>query len=909
MSARPPGLARWILRRRLPRGPRADAILGDLEEEYRDRLRRRPAHGRRPSADTRLRARIWYWREALSVAARYAFEPEPFVADRRGTRRLESAMDALTHNLRYAVRRLSRAPFFTLVAILSLGIGIGANTAIFTLVNAVMIRDLPLEDPESLLDLFVETPDFSHGTFSFPDVRDLERSTTDVFGAVASYRLALVQTDAEDGSPEPLAAEGVSGQYFSLVAEPPAVGRYLGPEDHVAPGAHPVAVLGHGYWQRRFGGDPSVVGETLRLGGRPYEIVGVAPAAYTGSLRGIVPDLYLPLYMVSEAQGFAPDYDNRGNQSTFVKARMRPGVGLPEVEASLDRLSLDLRREVPDYWAGDQRVVLVPTKDVIMNPMVDRFLVPAAGMLMAVVGLVLLIACANLASFLLARAADRRKEIAVRLAMGAKRRTLVGQLLTETLLLSGLGGALGIVLALVSLRALLAADLPLALPITVDVSPDATVLGFSVALTLLAGVLFGIVPAIQGTNPDVAPTLRDESAGGGRARGAELRSLLVMAQVAVSVVLLVGAGLFLRSLQASRGLSPGFGDAPTAMVQLNAPATRYTPEEAQRYFESLLERIEALPEVTSASSTENLHLNPLNTTMDRVEVEGVDPPAGRDFHSVDAATVGAGFFRTVGLPILSGRGIEDTDRADADPVAVVNQAFADRFFPDGDAVGATIRLDEVDTRIVGISANAKIRQLGEDPRPFVYSTAAQRPRSYAFILATTSSQAAAETLTRTLMAQARELDPEIIVFDAKTLERHFATLSLGREMGARVLGAFAILALLLAAIGLYGVVSYAVARRTREVGIRTALGAGSGSVVWMLTRGGMRLVLVGGAVGMVLAALLSNLLSRLLYGVPALDPLTFAGVPLVLGAVALMAAWVPAMRAARVDPVNALRSD
>lgn len=914
MSLRSPLLPRWILRRCLPPGPQADGILGDLEEEYRTRLS--PDRGedgsgppRPPSTPTLLRARLWFWREALAVAARYALEPEPRFTDRRLERRLEPFMDSLTQNLRYAFRRLARAPFFTLVAIVSLGIGIGANTAIFSLVNAVMIRDLPLQDPETLVDLYVETPDFSHGTFSFPDYQDLERGTEDVFSEVWAYRLALIQTDAEDGSPEPLAAEAVSGSYFSALAEPPVAGRYLGPDDDVAPGAHPVVVLGHGYWQRRFGGDPGVVGESLRLGGRPYEIVGVAPAAYTGSLRGVVPDAYVPLYMASEAQGFEPDYDSRGNQSTFAKGRVRAGVERPQVEASLARVSADLQRDEPDYWSADKRVVLIPTRDVIMNPMVDRILVPAAGMLMAVVALVLLIACANLASFLLARAADRRKEIAVRLAMGARRRTLVGQLLTETLLLSGLGGVLGVLLAAVSLRALLAADLPLPLPITLDVSPDTAVLGFSLAVTLLAGVLFGLAPAIQGTNPDVAPTLRDESAGGGRARGAELRNLLVMAQVAVSVVLLVGAGLFLRSLQASRGLSPGFGDAPTAMVQLNAPASRYTPEEADAYFQALVDRLDGLPAVASAATTENVHLNPLNTTMDRVEVEGVEPPAGRDFHVVDAATVSAAFFETVGIPILSGRAIDDTDRPETESVVVVNEAFADRFFPDGDALGATIRVNDGETRIVGVAANAKIRQLGEDPRPFVYTSAAQRPGRFAVVLATAAGDADVEALVRTVMAEARALDPEIILFDAKTLERHFAALALGREMGARVLAGFAALALILAGIGLYGVVSYAVARRTREVGIRTALGAGHGAVVWMLTRGGMRLVMLGGLAGLVLSALLAQLLSRLLYGVPALDPLTFAGVPLVLGAVALLAAWIPALRAARVDPVTALRSD
>lgn len=816
-------------------------------------------------------------------------------------------MDSLTQNLRYAFRRLAGAPFFTAVAVLSLGLGIGANTAIFSLVNAVILRDLPLRDAETLVDLYVESPGFSHGTFSFPDLQDLERGTTDVFSEVASFRVALLQVTTDDGGVEPLPAEGVTGSYFSLFADPPSAGRYLGPEDHVAPGAHPVVVLSHGYWQRRFGGDPSAVGEEIPIGSRSYRIVGVAPERLTGSLRGIVPELYLPMYMISEAQGFAPDYEVRGNQSLFVKARVRAGVELAQVEASLDRFSADLRRNQPAHWSGDKRVVLVPTQDVIMNPMVDRYLVPATGMLLAVVGLVLLIACANLASFLLARAADRRKEIALRLALGARRRTLVAQLLTETLLLAALGGALGVGLAVVSLKALVAADLPLPIPITFDLSLDGTVLGFSLGVTLAAGLLFGLAPALQGTRPDVAPTLRDETAGGGRAKGAALRNSLVSLQVAVSVILLVGAGLLIRSLQASQQLDPGFGDGPTAVVQLAAPADRYSPEEAQTFFEELTERLRARPEVSGVATMANIHLNPMNTSMIGVRVDGVEPAGDRDFDLIDHSEVGPDFFSTVDLPILSGREILASDRPETDSVAVVNEAFVARYLPEGDALGRTILLNDVPSRVVGVAANARVRQLGEAPRPFVYTALSQRPARLAFVLATTPGDA--QTLVRNVMAEARALDPGVIVYEGKTLERHFAALSLGRELGARVLAGFAILALVLAGIGLYGVVSYAVSRRTREVGIRAALGAEQRTVVWLLTRSGIRLVAIGGAVGLVLAALLSSLLSRLLYGVAPLDPVTFVVAPATLALVAALASWVPAMRAARVDPVTALRSE
>jgi predicted permease len=816
-------------------------------------------------------------------------------------------MEILTQNIRYAVRRMTKAPFFTAVAILSLALGIGANTAIFSLINAVLLQPVPLDRPQELVNIHTRSPDFRWGSVSFPDYRDLEDRTKDVFAGVSDMELGLVQVDADDGSVEPVIAEGVTGNYFSVAGLNPTVGRLLQAEDHVEPGAHPVVVLSHEYWGTHFGADPAVVGQSMRLSGREYTIVGVAPEGYRGYMRGVEPALYLPIYMLDLAQGQEPSYDRRGSQSGFVRARLLPGVGAPQMEAALERVAAELQTEYPGEWPRERSFAHIPTADVIMYPDVDRIVVPAAGMMMVVVGLVLLIACANLASFLLARAADRRKEIAVRLAMGARRGTLIGQLLTETILLSAMGGATGILLSVWALRALQGADLPLPIPITLDLSLDGTILTFSILVSVAAGILFGLAPAIQGTNPAVAPTLRDESAGGGRARGAALRSALVVTQVAVSMVLLVGAGLFVRSLQASQALDPGFGDEPVAMLQLAVPAQEYSGDEAVAYLRQLVERVTALPGIEAATLVDNIHLAQLNTQFTGVVVDGIQPPEGRDFHLVDWAVADPGYLDVMGIPLLAGRDFLLSDGPEAEPVVIVNEAFAARFFPGQEAVGQTFTTRQRTVRVVGVARGTKVRSLAEDPRPFIYAPLAQFPSNVAWVLAATRGPADPHLLE--LVREARGLDPSVIVYDMQTMEEHLASRLLGRSLGAQVIGAFALLAMLLASIGLYGVVSYSVARRTREVGIRLSLGAETGAVVWMLTRGGLRLVALGAGIGLLFAGLLSQFLSRFLFGVPALDPLTFVGVPLFLGGVALLASWIPAMRAARVNPVGALRSE
>lgn len=816
-------------------------------------------------------------------------------------------MERLTQDLRFALRRLGRKPVFTAVAIVSLAIGIGANTAIFSLVNSVILRDLPVDRPEEMVDIYRSVAGFSHATFSYPDFADIKRDGEEVFSDVGLSRLAFVQADVEGGV-EMLPAELISGNLFSMLGVDAVVGRTLLPEDDVSPGGHPVVMLGHAYWLTRYAGSPDAVGKEIRLNGRNFQIIGVAPEAYTGNLRGIMPSVYASMMMVGQLN--PTDYnelESRGSQSLFLKGRLKPGATFAAAEAWSDRQLQRFQEQYPDQWTSDQVITLVATDDVIMNPMIDRFIVPAAGLMLGVVGLVLLIACANLASFLLAQAADRRKEIAVRLALGARRGRLVQQLLTESTLLALTGGLAGLAVAYGLLQILLHADLPLPFPVALDLSMDPVVLGFGLVITVGAGLFFGLLPALQATNPDVAPTLKDETGGGGRPGKVSLRNALVVTQVAVSLVLLVGAGLFLRSLQARVDVDPGFGYEPAAVITFQTPPDGYTEEETRVFMRSFVEEAARMPGIGAVGLTADLHLSSLNNSNMDVVVDGVEPPPGQDFTMVEWASVTDGFFDAAGVQLLQGRRFQSSDSPDAERVAIISQAMAERFWPGEDAVGRIFRQGERDYTVVGVARDAKVRSLGESPRPFIYRPYDQAFSSGMTMVATTTGDDQEAVLD--LLALGRSLEPELLVYETKTMDRHLGVSLLPHRLSAVIISAFGALALLLASIGLYGVVSYAVSTRSREVGIRMALGADPRLVVRMLTRGGLRLVAFGAVIGLVVAFVAARLLSGLLYGINPSDPISFLGVPLVLALVAFLAAWIPARRASAINPVRALKAD
>ncbi len=811
---------------------------------------------------------------------------------------------SLGQDLRYAVRRLRKKPGFTLTAILSLAIGVGANAAIFSLVNALLIRDVPLKNPEELVEVYMTTPDFSYNVFSYPDYYDFLDGTQEIFSGVMGAKLILGQVD-RDGQVETMPGEAVTGNYFHLLGIDMALGRPLLPEDDVAPGAHPVVVLGHSYWQSAYGADPDVIGQTMRLSGRSYSIIGVAPESYPGNLRAIAPAFYASSMMSNVIQG--NDYDElqaRGNHSLFLKARLRPGVTLAQAQATVDGLALHLREQDLEDFDPQAGFLLVPTDDVILYPPIDRFVRAASWLLTVVVGLVLLMACTNLASFLLAQAVDRRKEIALRLALGATRQNLISQLLTESVLLAVAGGTAGLAVAVLLLRTLQNADLPLPLPVTLDLSLDLNVLAFTAGVTLLAGIVLGLAPAIQSTKPDLAATLKDEGAGGGQPGKLTLRNALIGAQVAASTVLLVGAGLFLRSLQEVQSVDPGFGREPSAIMTLMVPATRFDEQAGRRYVSDLTERISQVPGTKDVGVISNLHLNTLSTNTTGFNIDGVEPPEGREVHQADTAIVDPGFFAAAGVRIVRGRNFDDHDTPDVPRVVIISEALAERFWPGKDPLGRMLRSD-TDSLVVGVASDTKVRTLGEAPRPFVYRPYSQSYTSFLAIVASTSRDA--DSMAVDMLAAAYDFDPDLWVWETKTMERHLGVVLLPARLSALLLGTFAVLAIGLAAIGLYGIVSYAVSQRTREIGIRMSIGADTASVVRLLMTTGLRPVLFGSVAGLALALLVSRFLSSLLFGVGTLDPFTFAAVTGILVLTALLAALLPALRAARVNPVTALR--
>ncbi len=527
-----------------------------------------------------------------------------------------------------------------------------------------------------------------------------------------------------------------------------------------------------------------------------------------------------------------------------------------------------------------------------------------------VVSLVLLLACTNLASFLLARALDRHRDVAVRLALGASRGVLMRALLVETTLLSLIAGALGFALSVWLLRVLLRADLPLPIPVALDLRPDWAVLAFTLLISSVAGALLGLVPAWQSTRPDLVTALKSDTPGGGRRGHLRWRNALVIAQVTVSLVLLVGAGLFLRSFQRVLAVDPGFGREPAALLSFIVPSTRFTSDEARTYTRRLLDRFRQIPGIQGLGLTSNVPLNTLSTQTIGFNVDGHDPPKEQRAFSADRADVDAGFFDAIGIKLLRGRNFMDSDRDDTESVAIISDAMARRYWPGGDAIGRLVRAadqDDDDLVVVGVAADAKIRTIGETPRDMMYRPIAQHEVRGLSVVARTAVDP--QQMALALMAAGRSIDPDFWVWEMKTMERHLGVVRLPAELSAFILTAFAALALTLASIGLYGIVSYAVAQRNREMGIRLALGADPGSVVRLVAFDGLRLVFIGSVIGMAAALGLMRLLSGLLFGGRAFDLSALVVVLLVLGASASLAAYLPARRARRIDPMQALRAE
>ncbi|MGQ0733089.1 MAG: ABC transporter permease [Acidobacteriota bacterium] len=826
-------------------------------------------------------------------------------------------------DIRYGLRVLRGNPAVTLTAIASLALGIGANTSIFTIVNAALLRPLPVERPGELAYVFTGSRESPWGTTSYPDYLDY-RDQNDVFNDLAAYGEIAVSLSADE-SPELVRGVIASGNYFDVLGVHAVRGRTFSPADDRTLRSHPVVVISYALWMGRFGGAESVVSRDLLINGRPYVVVGVMPPLFRGSnlLENI--DLYIPMAMQALVRppraGFSGEMDpdlltQRYAGWLSVIGRLRPGVTFDQAQAGMSAVARQLEQAYPetnrDQIASVYRVSRV-------DPRAYPMLRNSALLLMGIVGLVLLIATVNVTNLLIARAVARRREMAVRLAIGGSRARLVRQLLTESLLLAVGGAVLGLLGASWALDAL-AGLVPATgvFAFTLDLPIDGRVLAFTMLVAVLASVLAGLAPALQASRPSLLPALQDaaplSAAGRTHLRG---RAALVVAQVAMSIVLLVLGGLFLRSFWRAQGISPGFAVEELATASLRIDVLRYSRARGQQFYRDVLERVEALPGVRSASVARVVPLagSSRMTTLRFSDgiARGADAAAatpGADrLPMAQLNVVGLRYFETMGIQLVAGRDFSARDAEGAPGAIVVNETFAATYFAGGRALGQLVRLGRADSpwrEVVGIVRDSKYRTLGEAPAPFVFQPVAQQHESgmTLFVRTTRAPQAVVGDLRRALL----EVEPNLPVADVQPLSTLVASSLFPARMAARMLTLFALLAATLAAIGLYGVMSFAVSRRTREIGIRLALGAHARDVTALVVGEGAVVVTIGIVLGCAGAAVAARLVSSFLY-VNALDPATFAAVAVGLGGVMVTATYLPARRASNCNPLDALRSE
>ncbi len=826
-------------------------------------------------------------------------------------------MREFLRDLRYGGRTLLRRPAFSAVAVASLALGIGLNTTLFSVVNAVLLRETPVARPDQLVEIYSSaSEEMPQLTSSYPDLLAI-RSEADALAGVAGH--AFVRGIVTNGdTPALVTGEVVTANYFDLLGVSPDRGRAFRSDEEAGEGQAPVAVLSHGLWQRRFAGRADVLGETLDLSGEKYTIVGVAPAGFAGTLPGLDPEFWVPLAMVDRLSfsgvQSVTDVDpgptrlqRRGTRWLFVKGRLAPGRSVEQARAQIETIFARLRKEHPETNQRVQPSVL-PASGIRFHPMLDGYVRAASAVLLAAVGLVLMIACANVANMQLARAASRRREFAVRAAIGANRARLVRQLLSESLVLAAAGGLLGVLVAQWAAGVL--AGLPTdMLPVRVrfDFGLDPIVLGFATLASLLTTALFGLAPAWTASKPDLVPSLKADASGEGPVRRrVSLRDALVVGQFAMSLLLLVAGALLTRGLLAARNTDLGFDPTPISSIEFNLQMNGYDLEHATAFRERAIEALRALPGVTGVTAVTRLPLAP-DVSLEAVQVPGQHQP-GQDGTPVDTVQVGPDYFQVVGVPVLEGRAFTEDDCQGARRVAIVNETLARRFWPGQTALGRQVHLagfEQAPHEIVGVARDHKVRSVGEAPRPYLHlPIGPSRAVSLAVRTATPAPQAL-PSLRAALLA----LEPAIVFTEDVPAAEVAANTLAPTRIGALLLGAFGVLALLLAAVGLYGVIAYSVGQRSRELGVRMALGARPADVLRLVLLQGARLALIGVALGSLAAALAGRVLGSLLYGVSALDPAAHVVAAAVLLAVATAANLVPALSAARIDPIRTLRTD
>ena len=824
-------------------------------------------------------------------------------------------MDALAKDIRYACRWLVRSPVFTLVAVLSLGLGVGVNTAMFTLVDAVLLRPLPVSSPATLVDVFTSGGDGDvHATSSYPDFLDLKAGSS-VFSDVIGYSPMFAPLSLGDRS-RLVVGQVVTANHFDVLGIRPERGRLLRATDD-DPGAPKVVVLSHRAWVREFGGAEDVVGRLVQLRGEPYEIVGVAPAAFTGVVPLLTPELWMPVAHVENVEPFGniestpgpgrSRLERRGTRWMFLKGRLKAGVTQAAAAANVKVVGARLAEAFPETNKG-RAMSAVPTADVrMLFPEAGGPIAAGSAGVMAVVGLVLLIACANVAGLLVARASSREREMCVRAAIGATRARLIQQLLVEGAVIGLAGVLVAMAVAWGMLRVLVSIELPIA-DVPFDVGLNGRVLIFAVGAALLAGLLASLTPALKASSLSLVQALRGPAgAGASKMRRWGLREVLVTGQVALTMVLLVIAGLLLRSLGASRAADVGFNTRGLAVVSFDTDMVRYSPERGRQFWDEAVARAGRVPGVTHVALAAPRVPFELNFSTTGFRADDRSYPADSRGDVLQYVSVSPGYFDTLGVSIVRGRDFSAADREGTPPVAIVSDAMARRYWPDGSAVGRTITMVSTKRRyeIVGVAADHKVRSVSEEPTPYVHLAAAQRPATYNALLARTSGDAdvALAAIRRELLA----MEPRLVFVNQGTMERTFAGTLLPARVGSMLAAGFGALGTTLAAIGLYGVVAFAVSRRSREIGIRVALGAARGDVLRMILRQGATLVAAGAFAGAVLAGLASTVLASVLFGVSAADPIAWTAAIAVLVVATSLAHFVPARRALRIDPAVTLK--
>lgn len=824
-------------------------------------------------------------------------------------------MNSVWKDVSYAARVMARTPGFTVVVILSLALGIGANTAIFSIVNAYLLRPMPVDDPDRLVALYLTSPRWGHdlGGLSYPDLLDFRKQDTGLSDIMGSTGIGLSVTDGE--KPELIWGEIVTGNYFSGLRVRPILGRGFLPDEDRVPGQQAVCVLNYHFWQRHFQSDPNIVGKTIKINSHPFTIVGVAPHGFIGTtLFNFVPDVWVPAMM---QQTIAPNEANylegRGNRWINPRARLKPGVTRQQAQAALNVIARQLAREYPQT-NRDLEVHVIPGGTRTQPWFVASGVVSATtALLAAVVILVLLIACANVGNLMVARAQARAREMAIRIAVGAGRMRLIRQLLTESLVLSLMGGALGIIFAL-WFSDMLKGFYPSLDFQTADLDyetrPDLRILPFTIALSVITAIVFGLVPALRASKADQVSAMKGGSPAFRFGRSHIGRgNLLVLAQVAISCVLLICGGLFLRSMQYARGVDVGFDRSGVLMFAVDLDLQRYDEDRGRVFQRALPDRLRTIPGVEAASMAFPLPMDAYDRSTP-VMPEGYIPRSDREANDAGLSLVGPRYFESMGTRLVAGRAIDERDTQSSPRVAVINETLAKRYWQSPDrAIGRrfSTRRGGPPIEVVGVARDGKYYTIGEPASPYYFAPLAQNYQGRTTILV--RSKAAPEILAPAIRAEVTALDSSLPIFGVRTMPEFLNRISSVYEMGASLLGTFATVALLLAAVGIYGVLHFSIVHRTREIGIRMALGASQSQVLRMILGRSLVFVALGMGLGIGLALAASKLTGMLVAGVGGTDPVTFFGAAILFGTVVSVAILVPARYATRVNPTMALRHE